>query len=317
MAMTLEKYGDYLDTRDFVWPAPPLVQRAKARPHLKRMPQVRVVTWSLYGTLLHIFGGELLFEHPQKFVMDIALDKTVQEFKMWGAMTRKPGQPAEYMGEIYRRVLTDLRLAPSLGEKYPEILSEKIWEAIVKKLQQKGYQFDATFFGGLSEYSQKIAYFFHASLQGTACYDGAAQALEYVHHAGLKQGLIGDAQCFSSVQLQRGLAGQHCGVGVDQMLDRSLRALSCEVGGRKPSERLFKHCLNQLQAQGIAPAQVLHVGARLPLDLIPAKKLGMRTALFAGDKESLQATAEQLKDTATRPDVLLTELGQIADIVGT
>jgi hypothetical protein len=41
----------------------------------------------------------------------------------------------------------------------------------------------------------------------------------------------------------------------------------------------------------------------------------MRTALFAGDKESLQATTAQMKDSATRPDVLLTELTQITEIV--
>jgi hypothetical protein len=317
MAMTLEKYAEYLDTRDLVWPAPPAPQPPKAKPHLVRMPLVRAVTWNLYGTLLNVVGGQLLFEHPQKFVMDIALDKTVQEFKMWGSMTRKPGQPADYMGEIYRRVLGDLRLAPSPGEKYPEIPSERIWEAVLQKLLQKDYKYDAAFYGALDEYSRKIAYFFHASLQGTACYEGAAQALEHVHHGGLKQGLIADAQCFSFVQLQRGLTQQHCGVGADLLFDRSLRALSWEVGGRKPSERLFKHCLNQLATMGITPLQVLHVGSRLLLDLAPAKKLGMRTALFAGDKESLQATKEQLKDTATRPDVLLTELSQIAEIVGT
>jgi hypothetical protein len=316
MAMTLEKYADYLDTRDLVWPVPPEVHGVKAKPYLVRMPNVRAVTWNLYGTLLNIFGGQLVFEHPQKFVMDIALDKTVQEFKMWGSMTRKPGQPAEYMGEMYRRVLADLRLAPSPKEKYPEILSARIWEEIVKKLLKKDYKYDAAFFGPMDEYSRKIAYFFHASLQGTACYDGAAQALESLHHAGLKQGLIADAQCFTFVQLQRGLAKQNCGVGADLLFERSLRALSCEVGGRKPSERLFKHCLLPLASFGITPAQVLHVGSRLQLDLAPAKKLGMRTALFAGDKESLQATKEQLKDPATRPDVLLTELSQIAEIVG-
>jgi FMN phosphatase YigB (HAD superfamily) len=314
MAMTLEQYATYLDTRDLVWPGPPPVERAKARPHLVAMPQVRVVTWNLYGTLLHIFGGQLLFEHPQKFVMDIALDKTVQEFKMWGAMTRKPGQPSEYMGQIYRRVLTDMQLASSPGEKHPEIAAERIWEAILKKLQQKDYKYDAAFYGPISDYCRKIAYFFHASLQGTSCYDGAAAALEHVHHAGLKQALIADAQCFSFVQLKRGVEQQHCGVGVDQLFNRPLCALSNEVGGRKPSERLFKHALSQL---GIAPSQMLHVGARLLVDLAPAKKLGMRTALFAGDKDSLQATKEQLKDPATRPDVLLTELGQIAEIVGT
>lgn len=313
MPLTLDQYADSFDTRDLVWPMPPEVKRIKAKPHLVKMPHVRAVTWNLYGTLLNIFNGQLLFEHPHKFVMEIALDKTVQEFKMWGSMSRKPGQPADYMGEIYRRVLADLRLAPSPAEKHPEIPSERLWEAIVKKLNQKDYQYDAAFYGSALEYCRKIAYFFHASLQGTACYEGAAQALEHVHHLGLKQGVIADAQCFTFVQLQRGLRAQHCAVALDQLVDRSLRSLSCEIGGRKPSERLFKHCLSQL---GIAPVQVLHVGSSVPRDLAPAKKLGMRTALFAGDKESLDATPEQLKDPATRPDVLLTELGQIAEIVG-
>ena len=317
MAMTLEKYAESLAKRDdLVWPVPPPPHPPKAKPTLKPMPLVRAVTWNLYGTLLNIFGGQLVFEHPDKFVMDIALDKTVQEFKMWGSMSRKPGQPADYMGEIYRRVLSDLRLAPSRGEKHPEIASERIWEAILKKLMQKDYKYDTSFFGSLSEYSRMIAYFFHASLQGTACYDGAAQALEHVHHAGLKQGLIADAQSFSFVQLQRGLAQQHCGVAAPVLVEPALQALSFEVGGQKPSERLFKHCLNHLATLGITPPQVLHVGSRLLLDLAPAKKLGMRTALFAGDKESLQATKEQLKDPATRPDALLTELPQIAELVG-
>jgi hypothetical protein len=207
-------------------------------------------------------------------------------------------------------------LAPSPGEKYPEIAAERIWEAILKKLMQKDYKYDVNFYGPLPEYCRKIAYFFHASLQGTECYDGVSTALEFVHHAGLKQGLIADAQCFSFVQLQRGLARQHGAVEAEMLLPTSLRSLSCEVGGRVPSERLFKQCLQSLSSLGIAPTQVLHVGSRLSLDLAPAKKLGMRTALFAGDKESLEATKEQLKDPATRPDALLTELPQIAEIVG-
>ena len=314
MPMTLEQYADFLDTRDLVWPSPPEVTPAKAKPHLVKMPTVKAVTWNLYGTLLNIFGGELLWEHPQKFVMDIALDKTVQEFKMWASMSRKPGQPSDYMGEIYRKVLADQRLAPSHGEKYPEIHANNIWEAILKKLRD--YKYDQAFYGPVSEYCRKMAYFFHASLQGTACHEGAGAALEHVHHAGVKQGIIADAQYFSFVQLQRGLRAQHCGATVDQLFDRPLRALSYDVGGRKPSERLFKHCLTPLASMGIVPLQVLHVGTSIVRDLAPAKKLGMRTALFTGNKDALDATKEQIKDPATRPDVLLTELSQIAEIVG-
>lgn len=315
MPLTLDQYADYLDTRDLSWPAPPEVQRAKARPHLKRLRGVQAVTWNIYGALLHLGGGELVFEHPNKFVMEVALEKTVQEFKMWGSMTRKPGQPSEYMGKLYAQELANRKQAPSPGEKFPEIQAEKIWEGILKKLLQKEYQWDAGLYGSQGEYSRKIAYFFHASLQGTDCFPGTADALEHIRGCGLRQGLIADAQCFTMTQLRRGLAQQGGKTPLDEFFPGSLRALSCEVRGRKPSERLFRPVLDQLAKQGIAPDQILHVGSRIVQDIIPAKKLGLRTALFAGDLNALQATADQLKDPETKPNILLTELTQLKDVI--
>jgi len=315
MPLTLEQYADYLDTRDLPWPAAPTPQAPKAKPHLIAMPEVRMVTWNIYGTLLAISGGDLIFVHPQKFMMDLALDKTVQEFKMWGSMSRKPGQPSEYMGQIYNNVLAEQRMAPSPGEKNPELQADKVWDAILKKLLQKDYKFDAGFFGSLNEYCKKIAYFFHASMQGTSCQDGAAQAVEHVHTCGLRQGLIADAQCFTIVQLERGLKLQGCGETFRSMSSESYWGLSFEQKGRKPSEQLFRPVLQQAAQNGVEAREILHVGSRINQDIAPAKKLGMRTALYAGDKESLQATSEMLRDSATRPDALLTDLAQIRDII--
>src|SRR5579872_6335695 len=137
MALTLEQYATYLDTRELSWPAPPAVKPAKAIPHLKQLPDVRVVLWNVYGTLLNIAGGELYFEHPQPLIMNVALDKTLQEFKMWGSMSRKPGQPADYLRHIYQQVLLEQKMATTASEKYPEASSEKVWESIIKKLFQK------------------------------------------------------------------------------------------------------------------------------------------------------------------------------------
>jgi hypothetical protein len=316
MALTLEQYANYLDTRNLPWPAPPEIERPKAKPHLVRLPEIRVVTWNIYGTLLAISGGELYFEHPVKFIMDVALDKTIQEFKMWGAMSRKPGQPADYLRQIYHNLFDEQRTVAGGSEKYPEIGADRLWEAFIKKLMQKDYQLDAQFYGSLNEFSRKVAYFFHASLQGTACYAGAARALGHVKQAGLAQGVIADAQCFTLVQLRRGLSRQDATAKVDELIDPDLRACSYELRARKPSERLFRHLLATLAEREIRPAQVLHIGSRVTLDIAPARRLGMRTGLFAGDKASLQATREQMKEYATRPDVLLTELSQIADVVG-
>ena len=70
-----------------------------------------------------------------------------------------------------------------------------------------------------------------------------------------------------------------------------------------------------MAARGIAAHETLHVGSRITRDIVPAKKFGMRTALFVGDKASLEATPEQLKDPASRPDVLVTDLSQVLDVV--
>src|SRR5438309_2885662 len=60
MALTLEQYATHLDARNLHWPAPPTVERPKARPHLRRLPGVRAVLWNVYGTLLAVAEGDLL-----------------------------------------------------------------------------------------------------------------------------------------------------------------------------------------------------------------------------------------------------------------
>lgn len=316
MPLTLEQYAEYLDTReDLPWPVAPDPEPIKAKPHLVRMSKIRVVLWNVYGTLVNILTGDVFFEHPKKFVMDKALDKTLQEFNMWGSMYRKPGQPSDYLGQMYRKILEDRKLAPSPGEKYPEVLAEVIWEELIKKLFQKEYTFDVSFFGSLNEYSQKVAYFFHASLQGTNCYPGAAEAMQHLKSANIRQGLLGNGQFFTRMQLQRGLNQQEETVRLGAILSESLCVLSHTIRGRKPSGNLFKHVLEILAEDGIEAEQILHVGNSIDRDIIPARKMGLRTALIAQDKQTLEATKEQLKDNASRPDVLLTELRQIAQII--
>ena len=103
MALTLEQYAlDYLDTRGLPWPAMPKVELPKARPSLVTLP-VRAVLYTVYGTLLAIPTGELQFEAQLDFVTEAALDKTVLEFKMWQAMSRKPGKPGAQLRELFTR----------------------------------------------------------------------------------------------------------------------------------------------------------------------------------------------------------------------
>jgi hypothetical protein len=315
MPLSLEQYAaEYLPGRGLPWPAAPTADPPKAKPHLEPL-RVKAVMWTAYGTLLDVPGGELQFEHPTEFVMDAALDKVIKEFKMWQSMSRKPGAPAEYMRELYTKALTNLRLSGHGGEKYPEVASERIWDDIVKKLQQKEYTFDVGTYGAQNEFVKKIAYFFHASIQGCGAYPGAAAAVRTVSDGGRLNGLLADGQSFTPAQLHKAFRDQDPAFDVNAVFPIPLRTLSAEKKAKKPSDTLFKAAVDALKAKGIAPHEALHVGSNLDRDISPAKKHGFRTALFAGDKTSLVATKDRVRDPATRPDVMLTELTQVADVI--
>jgi FMN phosphatase YigB (HAD superfamily) len=316
MPLTLEQYADsYLPGRGLPWPAAPPVKPAKARPSLESM-RLKAVLWTAYGTLIAIPSGELWFEHPQDFVTDAALDKTIKEFNMWNSMSRKPGAPSAYMKELYTKALTALKMAGSGGEKYPEVQSERVWEDIVKKLLTKEYQIDVSRYGALNEFVKKVAYFFHASIQGCGAYQGAAETVKELAGRGITNGLLCDGQAFTPAQIHKALREQDPDFDVAATFPLNLRIISAERKARKPSETLFKAAVEALAARGLKPSDALHVGSNLARDIAPAKKYGFRTALFAGDKASLVATSEQLQEPAYRPDVLLTELPQLLNVAG-
>ena len=310
MPLTLEQYADeYLPKRGLPWPSAPKVEPKKAKPALAQLP-VKAVMWTAYGTLLAVPKGELLFEPEIDFVYDAALDKLIQEFKMWQSMSRKPGAPAAYMKELYKKAYDTVRLTN------PEIVSEKIWDDVYKKLLQKDYVYEVSTYGPPAEYVKKISYFFHASIQGCGAYAGAADAIRAVAEMGKFNGLLADGQCFTPAQIHKACREQDPSFDVNQYFPLNLRLLSAEKRAKKPNDAFFKLAVDALKSRGIAPHDALHVGSNLLRDIAPAKKLGFRTALFVGDKASLVATSEQLKDPAMRPDVLLTELPQILDVIG-
>ncbi len=311
MPLTLHQYVcEHLPGRGLPWPAAPAVVPVKAKPSLERLP-VKAVLWTVYGTLVAVHGGDLAFESDIDFVTDAALDKTIQEFKMWNSMSRKPGAPAAYMKELFRKAFDLVRLTGG-----GEIRSELIWDDIFKKLMTKEYSYDGAVYGPPAEYVKKIAYFYHASIQGAGCYPGAAEAIRAVSDAGKKQGLLADGQCFTPAQLRKCLRDQEPTFDPAMHFAADLRVLSGEHKVKKPTDDLFRAAAAACRAKGIVPEEVLHVGSNLMRDIAPAKKVGFRTALFAGDKNSLRATGDQLKDPHLRPDVLLTELPQIAEVVG-
>jgi len=317
MAKSLQEYADWLSDRDMIWPQVSSVDRLKATPFVKPLEDIRIVLWSLYGTLIRISDGRLLLDHPQKIRMQVALDKTIKEFNMWNSMSRKPGAPWEYMLHQYRTLLEDRNMSGT-GRKgdYPEIDAAAVWRKLIGRLQQNEFHYDQGFYGDLDAFSEKVAFYFHSCLQGVEASQHAVQALTTLAGAGLVQGLLADAQSFSVVQMLRAMRRQGTLPPLGELFDLRCLTLSHREGVRKPSRSLFQASLTRLQeAHNAQPHEILYVSAQLRDDLAVARQLGMRTALYAVDRTDCPVEQADMQDAELRPDRLITDMTQVSQIL--
>ncbi|GAB4153285.1 MAG: hypothetical protein Tsb009_29650 [Planctomycetaceae bacterium] len=314
-AKSLLEYMEWLDSRDILWPQVPPPTPVKATPYLKPLQEIRAVTWSVYGTLVRISDGQLLFDVPQEIRMQVALEKTIREFNMWQSMTRKPGEPWKQMYDQYKTLLDQQRMSATKqkGETI-EIDVREIWKTILSRLEAKEYRLDPEM-GDRDAAAEKIAYFFHANLQGVEASPHAAETVATIANSGFTQSLISDGQAFTLGQMLRALSKQVTLPPPGRLFSMNCLTFSFQEGVRKPSKRLFEAGLHRLENLGISPGEVMHVGSRLRDDLAIARQLGMKTVLYAGDQLGFQADKQDVQNPAYRPDRLITNLEQLEAIL--
>ncbi|MCA8996086.1 MAG: HAD hydrolase-like protein [Planctomycetaceae bacterium] len=318
MAQTLTEYLASIDERsDLIWPAPPDAVAIKVTPFTQPLPGIKVVLWNVYGTLLRIDQGELLHVHSQKLRMQIALEKTIKEFNMWYSMSRKPGQPWESLLRQYTDIVEEVGMTSTKRKgDYPDISSHKIWRKIFDRLVKNEYDWDQGTLGSLDALVDKVAFFFHASLQGTAAAPHATETLLQLIRQGTRCGVLADSQSFTLPQLFRDLRKQEYFESNHQVLTPDCLFLSSDVGLRKPSPTFFEKARDSLRDHGFSPDEVLHVSHLLQEDLAVAKSTGFHTCLYVSDKNTCRFQAADVRDPDLKPDRLISEICQVRDIVG-
>ena len=249
--------------------------------------------------------------------MEVALEKTIDEFKFWPAMTRKMGSPTEQLLHQYTKIVEEFSLhSTQFKGDSVEVDSVAVWGKIVDRLFRKEYQYDVSQYGEPGELSEKIAYFFHSCLQGIELSPGVLKTLPALRSVGIRTGLIADGQSFSLTQLSHTVSETTEEIGLGDLLDSDSVTLSYRYGIRKPSVSLFVAAIKSAEKLGYSSKNILHVSHRLTDDLTVAKQLGIQTALYVGDGNSSTVTPTEVRDPENRPNRLITDLQQLRDIVG-
>ena len=137
---------------------------------------------------------------------------------------------------------------------------------------------------------------------------GAADTLRRLAANGMVLGLVSNAQFYTVPILEEALGAALTDLGIDPML----HGFSYLERRAKPDPHLFELLRVKLARRGIAAAEVLYVGNDVRNDIDPARATGFRTALFAGDPNSLRLRGKNLADSGA--DLVLHDLRELLDL---
>jgi putative hydrolase of the HAD superfamily len=90
---------------------------------------------------------------------------------------------------------------------------------------------------------------------------------------------------------------------------------SYKSGHAKPSSFMFEAAAKNLRSMDIPAHSVLYIGNDMLNDIYPAKLVGFKTALFAGDARSLRLRKNHPKCQNLSADIVITDLIQILDFI--
>jgi len=277
------------------------VQPTGEEPQLKQLDGIRYLIFDFYGTLF-ISG-----------VGDIGVDAESQNLERFRKALEACDLPADrkiailgfgLFGEVVDKDVDRLR---KQGLETPEVRIEEVWLEVLNSIRKEsGLDREIT-----SELARQFAVEYEARMNPVWPMPGLDPSLRTFAGKGVELGIISNSQFYTPIAF-RALTGKEL---EESGFNRNLLHWSYEEQLKKPSVDFYRRFMKKLHAHDpeASPEMVLYVGNDMLKDIWPASELGMRTALFAGDERSLRWRREDPRCKNLKPDLVITELIQLAD----
>lgn len=269
-------------------------------PKIFRLTAVRAVIFDVYGTLFQSAVGEISLHFDTDPVAPFReLVETAGAEMDEGRVTELTGRYYEKIGEVHES-------RRALNVEYPEVDVITIWHGLCEEFPELIIDSEGDRFSR----ARRLALLYELAANPVDPMPGAAETLRSLRDRGQFLGVISNAQFYTPL-LFRPLLG-----GSPEELGIALAIWSYEEGEAKPSDRLYSKAVSWFsKAYGLEAHQLLMVGNDMRNDVVPAAAVGMRTALFGGDRRSLRLRGENKELSGVSPDVVLTDLRQLNEVV--
>ena len=286
------------------------------QPRLQELEGVKAVMFDIYGTLLVSSSGDIGTDQEFGGASDeLANNRLLQLLSEAGLSF---GDARRELKSVIVKRHEALR---ELGVPSPEIDIVAIWERLIRtqlmSVQAGSPDSDTPqgstkaaenlSLGWQREKIKELAIRYELATNPVFPMPHLVETLTEIRERGLKLGIISNAQFYTSQIVEA-----FCGASLEQIgFDSDLSFFSYCFGRAKPDVFLYNRAAERLSGLGITPDQVLYVGNHMAKDIVPAKTVGFRTGLFAGDQRSLRLDRHTPPLPAALVDLILTDLDQI------
>lgn len=271
----------------YLRPLEPIFTGMEPRGYLGK--KMACLIFDLYGTLFISGAGDIGFSMERPAEKD-PIERLLREFNI-----RKSVQ--ETLEDFHGAIRARHGQMKTTGVDFPEVEIDRIWMEVL------GF--------GNRQAAREFAVRFELTVNPVFPMPHARDILSLCQKKGVRTGIISNAQFYTPYLFRWffDATPRHMG------FDPDLLIYSYRTGRAKPSASLFRLAVEQLAAKGIAPASTLYIGNDMLNDIYPARRVGMKTALFAGDARSLRMRREHPLCKSLAPDLILTDLDQLKDMM--
>ena len=268
-----------------------------ATPILRPLAGLRAVLFDVYGTLLISASGELNKTDSAARAEAICAAFAAGTFASNVPATAAEAALVQTIQEFHDR-------ARAAGIAYPEVEIVEVWKHTIARLIASDLLPPGA--KGLDVYRLALEYEVRANPVWPM--PGLEVCLDQLRARSMQLGLVTNAQFFTPeifpALLGRTLEelGFHAG----------LQWYSYRYGRAKPDLWLFEQARAGLSRNGVAASEVLYVGNDILNDVCPARSVGFRTALFAGDARSFRPRLGDPRVAHVVPDLVITDLSMLS-----
>lgn len=298
---------------------------------IKQLAGIRAVCFDIYGTLFISASGDIGSDSAvQEFwdENDLSTDLEISLGSMFVDLLSEHDCNSEGMLECREKTNQSQRSAyKKIGGKlsngfqqeickehkrirdagivYPEIDVIEIWRivssSVCKSMGSTGDSIDL----------ERLAIEYEIRTNPVWPMPVANDCIDRLASANLLLGIISNAQFYTPL-LFPALMEQTL---EELAFSSEMQYYSYQYGRAKPDEFLFREAVAGLDRKGIDPSESLYVGNDMLNDIMPAAKMGFRTALFAGDRRSLRLREGDSRVEGVSPDIVVKSLNEVARCV--